>query len=210
MKSVSDSILRRIRAKRHGWVFTPKDFIDMAPRNTIGITLYRLVKKGIIRKLSHGIYDFPVQHPKLGTLAPNPDAVAKAIATKKGNTIQPSGAALANLLGFDMQVPAKSTYITSGNSTRRKISNYPITLIHSKYINNKIPFSTNSIRVINALHHLGKNNITDDIIIKSQKILSSKDKLQLKKNLKQFPDWMASYILKIIRNTDERNSQQTP
>jgi hypothetical protein len=203
MKSVSNSILRRIRAKQHGWVFTPKDFIDLAPRNTIGITLYRLVKKGIIRKLSHGIYDFPVQHPKLGTLSPSPDAVAKAMAAKKGNTIQPNGAALANLLGFDLQVPTKLKYITTGNSVQRTVLNHPTLFIHSKYINNKIPFSTNSIRVINALNHLGKNNITDDIIEKSQKILSQKDKLQLKKNLKQFPDWLVYYILKIIKNTDE-------
>jgi hypothetical protein len=45
MKSASDSILRRIRAKQRGWVFIPKDFIDVAPRNTIGVTLLRLFKK---------------------------------------------------------------------------------------------------------------------------------------------------------------------
>ena len=36
MKSISDSILRRIRAKHPGWVFTPKDFIDLASRNNVG------------------------------------------------------------------------------------------------------------------------------------------------------------------------------
>jgi hypothetical protein len=197
MKSASDSILRRIRAKHRGWVFTPKDFIDIAPRNTIGITLHRLLKKAIIRKLAHGIYDLPITHPKLGILAANPDAIAKAIATKKGDNIQPSSAQLANQLGLDTQVSAKPAYITSGRSTQKKIASYPITLSHSKFLN-KAPLSVNNIKIINALHHIGKNNITDNIIKKCKNILSQKDKSQLKKNLTQLPDWMVPLILRII------------
>ncbi len=199
MKSASDSILRRIRAKQHGWVFTPKDFIDIASRNNIGIILHRLVQKGFIRKLGHGLYDFPAKHPKLGTLAATPDAIATAIAARSGDSIQPSGAQLANQLGLDTQVPAKPSYITSGNSTRKKIANYHVTLSHSKFLN-KTSLNINVIKVINALHHLGKNNISDDIITKCKKILSKKDKSQLKKNLVQFPDWMIQFILKIIGN----------
>lgn len=205
MKSISDSILRRIRAKQHGWVFTPKDFIDLTSRNTVGIVLYRLVKKGIIRKLGHGIYDFPAKHPKLGTLAPTSDAIAQAIAKRSGNTIQPSRAQLANQLGLDIQVPAKPAYTTSGSSTRKKIANYPITFNHSKFLN-KVSLSINSINVINALHHIGKNNITDNIIKKCKKILSQRDKSQLKKNLNQLPNWMVPFILKIIRINNARTA----
>src|SRR5579862_6053306 len=127
MRSISNSILRRIRGKQRGWVFTPKDFIDLAHRNTIGVILYRLTQKGIIRQLDHGIYDFPATHPKLGTLAASPDKIANAIASQSGDIIQPSGASLANQLGLDTQVPAKPMYITSGNSKKKKIANYPIT-----------------------------------------------------------------------------------
>lgn len=197
MKTASDSILRRIRGKKRGWVFTPKSFIDLAPRLTIAATLHRLLKKGIIRKLSHGIYDFPVQHPKLGTLAPSPDAIAKAMALKNGDNIQPSSARLANLLGLDTQVPAKPSYITSGNSTRKKIGNYPITLNHSKLIPG-ISLSINTVRVINALHHLGNHNINGDIIKKCAKILTQRDKSQLKKNLTKLPVWIVPFILQII------------
>lgn len=203
MNSASNSILRRIRAKPHGWVFTPKDFIDLASRNTVGIILYRLVKKGTIRKLGHGIYDFPIKHPKLGLLSASPDAIANAIATRSGDIIQPSGAQLANQLGLDTQVPAKPAYITSGNSTRKKIANYPITLSHSKFLN-KVPLSINAVKVINALQHIGKNNITDDMVRKCKKILSKRDKTQLKKNLNQLPNWMVMVILKIIGTQDER------
>ena len=197
MKSVSDSILRRIRAKQHGWVFTPKDFIDLAPRNNVGVVLHRLVKNGVIRKLDHGLYDFPIIHPKLGVLAANPDAIARALATRTGDIIQPGGAQLANQLGLDTQVPAKPAYMTSGNATRKKIASYPIIFSHSKFLN-KTPLGINVANVINALHHMGKNNLTDDMIQKCQHILSKKDKSQLKKNLNQFPDWMVQVIIKII------------
>jgi hypothetical protein len=197
MKSASDSILRRIRAKQRGWVFTPKDFVDIAPRNTVGVTLHRLVDKGIIRKIGHGIYDFPVKHPQLGTLSAAPDAIARAVATRAGDNIQPSGAQLANQLGFDTQVSAKPSYITSGSSRQKNIGNYPIKFSHSKFLNN-IPLNPNVIKLINALNHIGKNNITQDIIQKSKMILSPRDKAQLKKILIQLPDWMIQVVLKII------------
>lgn len=197
MKSASDSILRRIRAKQRGWVFTPKDFVDIAPRNTIGVTLHRLVEKGIIRKIGHGIYDFPATHTKLGTLSAHPDAIARAVASQSGDIIQPGGAQLANQLGFDTQVSAKSSYITSGGSKQKKIANYPMTFSHSKFLNN-ISLNPNVISVINALNHIGKNNITEEMVQKSKKILSLRDKAQLKKILKQLPDWMIQVVLKII------------
>ncbi|WP_133130357.1 DUF6088 family protein [Legionella yabuuchiae] len=197
MKSASDSILRRIRAKQRGWVFTPKDFLDIAPRNTVGVTLHRLVEKGIIRKIGHGIYDFPVKHSKLGTLSANPDAIARAVASKKGDTIQPGGAQLANQLGFDEQVSATPSYITSGTARQKKIAGYPIKLSHSKFIKS-IPLNPNVIRVLNGIHHIGKNNITAEIVQKSKKILSQRDKTQLKKILNQLPDWMIHVVLKIL------------
>ena len=84
------------------------------------VVLHRLIDKGIIRKIGYGIYDFPIQHPRLGTLSANPDAIARAVAVRAGDTIQPGGAQLANQLGFDTQVPAKPSYITSGSTKQKK------------------------------------------------------------------------------------------
>lgn len=209
MKPASDLILRRIRAKQRGWVFTAKDFIDIASRSTIGVTLHRLAKKGAIRKIGYGIYDFPTQHPKIGQLGPTLDAITSALTARTGDTIQPSGAQLANQLGLDTQIPAKPAYITSGNPTKRKIANYPITFNHSKFLN-KSSWSINSAKVINALHHIGKGNITDNMINKCKKILNKRDKAQLKNNLKQLPYWMVPYILQMtgIGNENTTRSKQ--
>ena len=202
MKSTIDVILRRIRAKQRGWVFTAKDFADITSRNAIGVTLHRLAKIGVIRKIGYGIYDFPAQHPKIGKLGPTLDAITSAITTRTGDIIQPSSAQLANQLGLDNQVPAKPAYITSGKAVKKKIANYPITFDHSKFLN-KNSWSINSAKVINVLHYMGKGNITDDMINKCRKILNRRDKAQLKNNLKQLPYWIIPYILKIIRTKNE-------
>lgn len=198
MTTSNDTILRRIRAKRRGWVFTPKNFIDIANRNAIDVTLHRLVKQGIIRRLDKGIYDFPYIHPKLGVLAPNPDHIARALASKTGDTIQPSAARAANQLGIDTQVPAKPTYITSRSSIKRDIANYPIVLRHSKYTSND-SLTTNVSNTINAIRHLGKHNVSPLIINQLKRVLTKKDKLQLMKNISKFPDWMAPVIIELAR-----------
>lgn len=198
MKTPANSILRRIRAKRRGWVFTPKNFTDIAPRMVIDVTLHRLTQIGVIRKLSRGIYDFPIIHKKLGQLTPNPDRLAQAIANKTGASIQPSAASAANQLGIDTQVPAKPTYLSSGKHKKIMIGNYPITLRHSKYTSGDT-LTPNVANLINAIRHKGKNNITPTIIKHLSRILSTKDKRQLIKHIAKFPDWMAPIITEITR-----------
>ena len=73
MSTTASKIIRRIHTKQRGWVFTPKHFLDVGSREAIDQTLSRLVKQGKIRRLGRGIYDYPKQHPSLGTLSPNTD-----------------------------------------------------------------------------------------------------------------------------------------
>ena len=198
MTVTNNAILRRIRAKRRGWVFTPKNFIDIAKRSAIDVTLHRLAKQGIIRRIDKGIYDFPYTHPKLGVIGPSPDDLAKAIAKKTGNSIQPSSDHAANQLGIDNQVPAKPVYITSGSPIKRNIASYPIVLRHSKYTNHT-PLTPNNANVINAIRHLRNHTLPPATISQLKRVLTKKDKLQLKKNISRFPDWMAPAIIEITR-----------
>lgn len=206
MATMVDTILRRIRAKKRGWVFTPKDFTDIANRNLIDVALHRLVKKGVIRKIDYGIYDFPIIHPKLGALAPNPDVLAKALANKTGDTIHPSGARAANQLGIDMQVPAKLAYLTSRKAMKKTIANYQINLQHSKYTSTQ-KLNVNVVNTINALRHLGKHNISAAIIKQLNRALNRNDKLQIKQNLSKFPDWLAPILLQLTRTKHEKNTR---
>jgi hypothetical protein len=193
---ISDTVFKRIRAKKRGWVFTPKDFIDLGSRAAIDQTLSRLVSKGLIRRLDRGLYDFPRLHPTLGTLSPDMADLANAKASQTGDIAFASGAMAANILGLSTQVPAKPIYSTNGKSRMADVAGKTITYKHSR-----VPIldsiSQNANLALQALYYFGKNNITSDIIAKCAKRLDSNDLRQLNKVKPQIPSWLADTILKI-------------
>lgn len=193
---ISDTVFKRIRAKKRGWVFTPKDFIDLGSRAAIDQTLSRLVSKGLIRRLDRGIYDFPRRHPTLGTLSPDMADLANAKASQTGDIAFASGAMAANILGLSTQVPAKPIYSTNGKSRMADVAGKMITYKHAR-----VPIldsiSQNANLALQALYYFGKNNITSDIIAKCATRLDSNDLRQLNKVKPQIPSWLADTILKI-------------
>ncbi|HSG31369.1 MAG TPA: DUF6088 family protein [Thermodesulfobacteriota bacterium] len=196
MNTITDTITRRIRAKGRGWVFTPKDFLDIGTRAAVDQTLSRLSSKGVIRRLDNGIYDFPRIHDKLGTLAPNVDDLAKAIATKTGKQIFPSGAAAANYLGLSTQVPSRPVYLTNGPSKQKKIAGRTITLKHAAVpIMNNVSDKANF--VLQALHYLGQNNIDDNLIQHCVDSIDKKDMKDLMDSISKIPGWMSAVVLKM-------------
>jgi Aconitase X/Family of unknown function (DUF6088) len=66
-----------------GSVFVPGDFLDIGSREAVDLALHRLGRKGTIRRLARGVYDFPKEHPVLGLLSPSADAVARAPLLKR-------------------------------------------------------------------------------------------------------------------------------
>src|SRR6185503_9379826 len=97
-QSIDAKILSRIYGSKMGSVFTPGDFLDLGKRSAVDLVLHRLVKRQVLRRLARGIYDYPRTHPVLGTLSPNIQKVAKALAGKDRLRLQPAGAYAANLL----------------------------------------------------------------------------------------------------------------
>lgn len=125
-QSIDTKVLYRIRAKGRGSVHVPGDFLDLGSRQAVDLALHRLAKKGTIRRLARGVYDFPEQHPVLGPLSPSADTVAAALAGRDRTRLQPAGAYAANALGLSEQVPAKTVFLTDGPSRTVKIG--PMTI----------------------------------------------------------------------------------
>jgi len=198
MNNISDKIVRIIRAKRRGWVFSPKDFLNVAPRSAIDNILSRLAKKGFIRRIEKGIYDFPKVSASLGILSPRLDDIANVIARKTGDRIFPSGAMAANLLGLSTQVPAKSTYLTSGNTKYKKVGNRTVILKHAH-----IPFiqgiSFEANLALQALFYMGKENINDELVKTCARQLSNNDIFSLTKAAPLIPVWMVTVVYKLQR-----------
>jgi predicted transcriptional regulator of viral defense system len=59
MQTMKDQILARINRLGEGKAFSAKDFLDIATRGTIDVTLGDLTREGIIRRIGRGLYDLP-------------------------------------------------------------------------------------------------------------------------------------------------------
>src|SRR5260370_25524754 len=128
--STTNAILKRIRAKHRGSVFTPRQFAHLGTRAAVDQALSRIQRSGQIRRLTRGVYEFPRIHPQIGVLSPSPEAVAKAIAERTGSRITISGAKAANLVGLSTQVPMQNVFWTEGPSRTIRIGNQTVSLKH--------------------------------------------------------------------------------
>ena len=115
-QAVDSKILAKIHGRGRGSVFVPADFLALGSREAVDIALHRLARKGTIRRLARGVYDFPKKHPVLGPLSPSAEVVARALAGRDRTRLQPAGAYAANALGLSEQVPAKAVFLTNGPS----------------------------------------------------------------------------------------------
>jgi hypothetical protein len=196
MKSITDQIISRIKRRKPGWVFTPKDFLDVGSRAAIDQVLSRLVKQDMVRRLDRGVYDYPKQHPKLGTLSPDYDDLARALAG--GDLVFPSGAVAANTLGLSTQVPAKSFYVTNSTVRSRCIAGQTIKLKRARVaLLDNVHDKTNF--VLQALSYLRKTNMDDQVIQRCVRVLSDSDMKDLNKAMHRIPSWMADTLHKIQR-----------
>lgn len=200
MNTTANKIISRIYGHGRGWCFTSKHFGDLGSPEAIRISLYRLEKKGIIRRLAHGLYNYPKKHPNIGFLSPSPDQIAKAIAERDAIRILPSGAYAANILGLTEQVPARSVFLTDGPSRKVKIGRQEIQLQRTTPRNLATESKTSST-IIQALRHIGKKQISRHHIEHLRRTLSCRVKSQLEKDLIYSPYWMHPFINEIIKDS---------
>lgn len=193
--SVPNQILSRAHAQGPGGVFTPSDFLDMASRAAVDQALSRLARKGDLRRLARGLYDFPKHHPKLGALSPVPDDVAQALARETGSKVQIDGLRAANVLGLTTQVPAQSHYLTDGPSRRVVLGKRVVDLRHASPKHLVAPGSAVGT-VIQALRHVGLSRAADLVQVAAL-YLSRADKAQLGSAAAQAPAWMRPTLLAI-------------
>lgn len=196
MSAVTDKIMKRVRGKGRGWAFTPKDFLDLGTRASIDMALTRLVQANQIRRIGRGLYDYPKLHDKLGALTPDADTIAQAVATQSGDKLSSSGAQAANRLGISTQVPAKTSYATSGQTRIKKVAGRTIALKRSRapILDDASPDAN---AVLQLLAHVGKDKIDDDLIQRLSIQIDDRDFKALTKAQPLMPGWMSDAVLKI-------------
>jgi len=198
MESIQDTVMAALRGHGTGWVFTSRHFSAIGTPHAVLMSLIRLRKKRIIRRLARGLYDYPKQHPKLGTLAPTPEAIAQALADRDSTRIQPSGAFAANRLGLSEQVPMRVVFLTDGSSKKIRVGRQEIVLKHTTPRNMATAGTTSGV-VIQALRHLGQKHVDGKVVARLRRRLNHKDRKQLLQNLSFAPAWIAAWMRSIAK-----------
>jgi hypothetical protein len=196
--SIDHQILKSINSLGHGAVFVPTDFLSFGSRQAVDIVLHRLVRKGTIRRLARGIYDFPKEHPKLGKLLPSPEKIAEALVGRDCTRIQPTGAYAANVLGLSEQVPAKIVFLTDGSSRTVKIGTTTIQLRRTTPKNMAMAGRFSGL-LVQAFRELGKEHITSERIEHLKRTIPLDARRELLKDIRFAPEWMHSIFRKLAQ-----------
>lgn len=193
---IDQAMLALIRARRDGWVFSAKDFIDLGTRHAVDKALSRMAAAGSIRRAARGLYYVSRSHPIVGMTGPNIDNVARALAGKGGTKLQPTGAYAANLLGLSDQVPAKVVFLTDGRSKRLRLGKLDIVL---KQTSPRIMATAGSVSgmVIQALRYLGKAQVTDATVRRLDRRMADADRKQLLKDVAYAPVWIGNIMRRL-------------
>lgn len=130
-KSVYEKLRRQVERRGYGTVFVTREFLELGSRAAVDEALSRLAKEEVIRRLGHGLYDYPRLHPTLGTVPADPDQVAAALARRTGSRLQSAGARAANALGLSTQVPARAVYLTDGRRRTVQIGGQTVEMRHA-------------------------------------------------------------------------------
>ena len=190
-KSIDYRILATIRGRGRGSVLVPADFLEIGSREAVDLVLHRMARKGTIRRLARGVYDFPKEHAILGPLLPSAEDVAKALAGRDCTRLQPAGAYAANVLGLSEQVPAKAVFLTDGPSRTVNIGSTTIQLRRTTARNMATAGRLSGL-LIQAMRELGREHVTPERLERLKRTLPEEKRHELIKDLKYAPAWMHS------------------
>lgn len=197
MLGTEEKIEKSIKSRPRGVLFFTDDFMGHGTHDSIRQALVRLVRKGVIRRVAHGIYVRPVISEYLGEVTPTAEEVAKGIARRDKIRIVPSGNHAMNLLGLTTQMPLRLTYLTDGASRKIKIGNRIITLKRTTPKNLLAKGKTSRL-VIQALREMGQQRVTGNLEEEIVRLLKKEDRKDLEHDIPLAPVWIQKIMQKAL------------
>ena len=195
---MADKIMHRMRARGRGnWVCTPKDFLDLGTRASVDQALSRLIQSDALRRVGHGLYDWPrVSRMTKRPVPVDLDSVVSALARRDGIRIMPDGMASANRLGLTNAVPGKASYVTDGASRTLRVGGRTIYLRHAGA---KVMWwaGRSAAPVVQALRWLGPQAACDEWVSRT---LNRKLPQDVKRDLARHWGSLPGWAVPIVKN----------
>ena len=197
MQSVETKILEKIRTIPKGSLIFPADFFDLGGSEAVRVSLHRLEKDNIIKRVAQGIYVRPKSNKYIGELIPSAEEVAIAIAKRDRIRVIPTGSYALNALGLSTQVPMKIVLLTDGSPREIKVGKRTIKFKKTspKNLSSKGKISK---LVIQALKEIGLNKQTESEEEKIINLLKKEDPQDLIHDIKLAPVWIQKIMKKAL------------
>ncbi|HED06527.1 MAG TPA: hypothetical protein ENI57_00225 [Ignavibacteria bacterium] len=196
--TISNKIEAIIKQTAKGKLVFISDFSEFGNYDTVRKSLQRLVNKGLVTRISKGIYYIPKKDKILGTLYPTAEEIGKAIAKRDKARVIPTGAYAQHLLGLSTQIPMNVVYLTDGSARKIKIGNQ--TIVFKKTSPKNLSFESQlSSLLIQALKSKKEINITETDKRRLKEIISKSNELEkIKKDIRIAPVWIRKIVLQIL------------
>jgi len=197
MQHIEKQIISRIYGHGRGWAFTKVDFVAEFGEANIHQALSSLARAGSIRRVCHGVYDYPRQSELLGrVLSPDIDQVAQALARKFNWRIQPSGDAALNLLGLSTQVPGRWVYLSNGPSREYEVAGHTLAFRKAGLKETGFKYRESGL-VVQAIKALGKEHVDQRVIEKLRQQLDRKSCNRLLGETRTVAGWIYQIIKQV-------------
>jgi len=164
-----EEVLYFIAGHRRGWVFSSHDLMKRFTRQEADSTLSDLVRKGKIRRVYRGIYDYPKYSEFLNQeLSPDIDQIARAFARKFNWRIEISGDSALNMFGLSTQIESRYIYLSDGPNKSYDILGTILEFKNSVLKDIGFKYKESSL-LVQSIKTLGKERIKPVVIRKIRK-----------------------------------------
>ncbi|HMV22201.1 MAG TPA: DUF6088 family protein [Rhodocyclaceae bacterium] len=203
MQGIEQAILSRIYGRGRGWAFTKTDFVADFGEVNIHQALSTLARAGTIRRVCHGVYDYPRYSDLLGqALSPDMDQIAQALARKFNWRIQPSGDAVLNLLGLSTQVPARWIYLSDGPGREYAVGGGGMLVFRKSALKDAGFRHRESGLLVQALRALGRDRVDMPTIERLRAWLPAGRRRAVLRETRAVTGWIYQLIKQICAEAD--------
>lgn len=200
MQAIESKVINRIYGKGRGWSFSRIDFSDLGSSDAIDKSLSRLARKGQIRRVTRGLYDYPKYSQFLNkALSPDIDQIVQAIARKFGWTIQVSGNTALNILGLSTQVPSRFIYYTDGRSTHYAIGNQVLEFKKAPIKDIGVKYDASAL-IVQAIKTLEQGNLSDNMRSAIREHFAPSEHSKILKDTRYVTSWVYEEIKRIFKD----------
>jgi len=197
MQSIEKQVEDTIKDDAKGTLLFPEDFQHLGSSEAVRLALHRIEKRGIIRRVAHGIYVRPKESPYIGEVMPTAEEVAEGIAKRDKIRIVPTGVYALHALGLSTQIPLKLVFLTDGAARTIKVGKRTIKLKRTTPKNLLAKGKISSL-VIQALREIGIDKASPTELMQILKLLKEEDQQLLRDDIKLAPEWIKQIMKKAI------------